>query len=228
MLILVGSEKGGTGKTTMAVNLAVMRRRAGHEVLLVDTDVQGSASDWADVRNEQGVDPALPCVKKNGRIGLDLVQLKKKFDTVIVDAGGQDSVELRQAMAVCDRMLIPMRPSQFDTWTMGKMVQLITEVEEKIEAKLDVVTVLNMVSANAQVKEAQEAIELLREYEDRLVVMPRGVCERVSFRRAARGGLGVSELTGSSWDQKAIQEIQTIYKELFREDPNTVAEKRKP
>lgn len=217
MLILIGSEKGGTGKTTLAVNLAVQRKLAGHEVLLVDTDRQESATTWAEVRNEEEVDPAVPCVMKIGRIGLDLVQLKKKFDTVIVDAGGRDSVELRQAMAVCDRMLVPVRPSQFDTWTMDKMVQLINEVENRTESKLNVLAVLNAVSTNSQVKEAEEAKDVLREYGERIRVLEQGVGERVSFRRAARGGLGVSELTGSARDLKATYEVNTIYKELFHE-----------
>lgn len=217
MLILIGSEKGGTGKTTLAVNLAVQRRLAGHEVLLVDTDRQESASTWAEVRNEEQVSPPVPCVMKIGRMGLDLIQLKKKFDTVIVDAGGRDSTELRQAMAVCDRLLVPVRPSQFDTWTMDKMVTLITEVQSRIESKLNVLAVMNAVSTNSQVKEADEAREVLREYGEHLRVLEQGVGERVSFRRAARGGLGVSELVGQGRDLKATYEINTIYKELFHE-----------
>ncbi len=55
MVILIGGEKGGTGKTTIATNLAALRALAGHDVLLVDTDSQGSASYWASSRDEAGI-----------------------------------------------------------------------------------------------------------------------------------------------------------------------------
>ena len=56
-IILIGGEKGGTGKTTLAVNIAAARARDGHDVLLVDTDPQGSASYWAAAREEAGIEP---------------------------------------------------------------------------------------------------------------------------------------------------------------------------
>jgi len=53
MIVLVGGEKGGVGKTTLAVNLAAMRARTGHDVLLVDADKQASANLWASIRNQK-------------------------------------------------------------------------------------------------------------------------------------------------------------------------------
>lgn len=97
MLVLVANEKGGVGKTTIAVNLAAMCVLAGKETLLVDTDKQESASAWAGVRHENEVEPTVTCVAKTGKVGYDLAKLKEKFDVVIVDAGGRDSIEMRQA-----------------------------------------------------------------------------------------------------------------------------------
>jgi chromosome partitioning protein len=67
MLVLIGGEKGGTGKSTLAINLAAERALAGRDVLLVDTDLQGSASYWAQVRDEVGITPRVACVQKFGK-----------------------------------------------------------------------------------------------------------------------------------------------------------------
>ena len=67
MVILIGGEKGGTGKTTIATNLAALRALAGHDVLLVDTDSQGSASYWASSRDEAGIKPRVACIQKFGK-----------------------------------------------------------------------------------------------------------------------------------------------------------------
>ena len=66
MLILLGGEKGGTGKTTLATNLAVQRAHHGHDVVLLDTDIQGAASYWARVRQDAGLTPRVPCLQKYG------------------------------------------------------------------------------------------------------------------------------------------------------------------
>ena len=67
MVILIGGEKGGTGKTTIATNLAALRALAWHDVLLVDTDSQGSASYWASSRDEAGIKPRVACIQKFGK-----------------------------------------------------------------------------------------------------------------------------------------------------------------
>lgn len=103
MLLVIGGEKGGTGKTTIATNLAAMRVLTGRDVLLVDTDRQSSASFWAETRQEQGALPPIASVQKFGsKIRGDLLDLAKRYQDVIVDAGGQDSPELRAALTVAD------------------------------------------------------------------------------------------------------------------------------
>lgn len=230
MIILVGSEKGGTGKTTIAVNLAAMCALAGKETLLVDTDRQESASTWAAARAMTRADAKQPlditCVAKSGKVGYDLQQLAPKFDVVIVDAGGRDSVELRQALAVCDTLLIPVRPSQFDTWSLDKMATLIKEITEKIEQPIDARVLLNATHTNPSVREADEVRMLLaQDYADSLKVMVSQVGDRISYRRAARDGLGVTELARQNADGAAVEEIQRVYKEIFNEKWTAAAQK---
>lgn len=232
MIILVGSEKGGTGKTTIAVNLAAMCALAGKETLLVDTDRQESATTWATTRavtrgeGEVPQSPDIVCVAKTGKVGYDIDQLRSKFEIIIVDAGGRDSVELRQAMAVCDQMIIPVRPSQFDTWSLDKMASLARDVAERMGAKIEARVLLNATSTNPSVKEAEEVRGLLvTDYLDTFGVMINQVGDRIAFRRAARDGLCVAELSRNYSDPSAVDEMQRVYKEIFNENWSAATQK---
>lgn len=215
MLLLVGCEKGGTGKTTMAANLAAMCSLAGHETLLVDTDLQGSASAWASVRVELGVKPAILCVTKTGRVGHDLAGLKMKFNRIVVDAGGRDGVELRQSMAVADKVLMPMRPSQFDTWSLSTMAQLLRDLEERLGSRPPAHVLLNAVSTNVRSTEAREIREALADYADLMPALETQVAERAGFRRAAREGRALVEMP--IVDAKGAREMIDLYEEVFGE-----------
>ena len=101
MIILVGGEKGGTGKTTIVTNLAALRAMAGRDVLLVDTDPQGSASYWTTSRDEDAIKPRVACIQKFGKgLQVEVKDLASRYQDIIIDAGGRDSVELRAAMVV--------------------------------------------------------------------------------------------------------------------------------
>jgi chromosome partitioning protein len=217
ILVLVGHEKGGVGKTTISVNLAAMCVLAGRDTLLVDTDKQESATSWASVRHENDIKPAITCVAKTGKVGFDLAKLKDKFDVIIVDAGGTDSIEMRQAMAVCDIFVLPVKPSQFDIWSMSSMSQLVKDVEERIDAKINAHVLINEVSPNPKVKETSETREALADYADVFQICSTALTQRTVFRRAAREGKCVLELSPSAADQKANQELISIFKEIFGE-----------
>jgi len=66
-IVLFGGEKGGTGKTTLATNMAAMLALKGRDVLLLDTDRQGTASFWATIREDTEIEPRIPCVQKFGK-----------------------------------------------------------------------------------------------------------------------------------------------------------------
>jgi len=103
MIVIVAGVKGGTGKTTIATNFAVMRAKEGCEVLLIDADSQMSSSDFISVRQEECHDPKITCITSTGRDIKDEIQkLEQKFDDVIVDAGGRDSTTLRSSLLVGD------------------------------------------------------------------------------------------------------------------------------
>lgn len=212
MIVLIGGEKGGTGKTTLAIHLAARRTAQGRDVLLVDTDKQGSASSWCAVRDEEGRAPRVACVQKFGRaLGADIRAMAGKYADLVVDAGGRDSVELRAAMTVSDVLYIPIQASQFDVWTLEQMNTLV-EQAGAINERLRAFAVLNRASPNPSVKEAEDARAALADYEH-LRPAAAVVRDRIAFRKAAREGCTVDEL--AERDPKAVGEIAAFCAEVF-------------
>jgi chromosome partitioning protein len=101
MIILIGSEKGGVGKSTIATNLSVYLTRKGKDTILVDADRQGTSSDWFSERCETNL-PKLECMSKFDNIKQSLFDLSKRYEYVVVDSQGRDSVELRTGLIAAD------------------------------------------------------------------------------------------------------------------------------
>ena len=218
MILLIGGEKGGTGKTTLATNLAALRADGGRDVLLVDTDRQGSASFWGAVRDEAVAAGArlspIPCVQVFGKgAARQIADLAGRYDDVIVDAGGRDSVELRSAMVVADRLFVPVQASQFDVWTLEQMDGLVSQAQA-INPALRASVVFNRASTHPRVREAEEAREFVADF-DGLDYADVIVRDRIAYRRAASEGLGVGEMAEP--DAKAVAEMATWYRAVFGE-----------
>jgi chromosome partitioning protein len=213
MIILIGGEKGGTGKTTLATNLAVLRAREKKDVLLLDTDKQGSASCWAQMRGENNTDPSVNCVQLFGKgLGSQVGDLAKRYEDIIIDAGGRDSVELRAAMVVADKVFIPFQPSQYDVWTLDHMQELVVTARG-FNPDLEAYAVISRASTIPQVTEYKDAQELFADYEH-LELVPTIIRDRISYRKTAREGLSVIEHKPS--DEKAVSELQALYEEVFK------------
>jgi len=127
MMILVGGEKGGSGKSCLAQNLAVYFARDKEAiVLMVDCDPQRTTSDWIQARNTDPTLPAINCIQLYGKIRNDLLSLNQHYDYVIVDCGGQDNLALRAAMSVADHVIIPLRPKRRDLKTVPHMEDMLS------------------------------------------------------------------------------------------------------
>lgn len=229
-VIVVGNEKGGVGKTTLAVNLATMCALAGKDVLLVDTDRQESSSDWAAARSiyraDRSLVPDLVCMSKTGKVGYDISSMREKFDVVIVDAGGRDSIELRQAMVVCDMLIVPVKPGQFDSWSFPAMSNLVRQIRAQTEEEKPAKIIINGSNPNPAVRESANVRELLTaNYAEDFQILDFEIHERIAFRNGVPDGMSVVELTGKARDQLAIDEIKMLYKETFNEQWKARAEK---
>jgi chromosome partitioning protein len=212
MIFLIGGEKGGTGKTTLATNFAAIRSSEGRSVLLVDTDKQGSASAWAALRLESADLRPIPCVQLFGKtLAHQLRDLATRYDDLIVDAGGRDSVELRSAMVAADRLIVPIQASQFDVWTLEQMDTLVGQAAA-LNPGLIARIMINRASTNPRVREAEEARQLVDDFEN-LIYMHTVVRDRIAYRRAAASGRSVTEMDKP--DANAISEMELGYKTLF-------------
>lgn len=215
MIILIGGEKGGTGKTTIATNLAAMRALAGRDVLLIDTDPQGSANYWAQSRDEISITPRVACVQKFGKgLPVEVKDLATRYEDIVIDAGGRDSVELRSAMVVSDCMYIPIQPSQFDIWTLNRMDELV-ETAKGFNPYLRAAVIISRASTNPSVHESDETIEIMDDFLN-LGLVSIAIRDRIAYRKAAKDGMAVVEL--KLRDVKAIEEMKSLYKKVFNDE----------
>lgn len=212
MIILIGGEKGGTGKTTIATNLAAMRALAGRDVLIIDTDPQGSANYWAQSRDEENVIPRVACIQKFGKgLPKEVQDLAHRYQDIIIDAGGRDSIELRSALVVAQKAYVPIQPSQFDIWTLGQMDDLV-EIAKAFNPDLQAKVIISRSSTNPSVHESDDTGKLLTDFLN-LDLANVTIRDRIAYRKAAKDGLAVSELKPK--DSKAVEEMEALYKEVF-------------
>jgi chromosome partitioning protein len=210
MIILLGSQKGGVGKSTLASNIAVELSKRGSDVLLVDSDSQQhSVSDWYSYREEQTELNKFACIQKHGNIKNTLIEMSKKYDHVIVDVAGRDTKEMRSAMLCSDIMLTPLRASQFDINTLSILHDVIEDVL-MLNEKLKVKAVVSCAPTNPKINEANEAKNLLKDFEH-INLLNTVIHDRKVYRDAISSGIGVVE----SNNAKAKEEIESIVDELL-------------
>lgn len=209
MIVLFGGEKGGTGKSTLATNLAVWLARQGRDVLLVDTDLQRTASHWVDRRNALNGLATIHCAERHGNVFHALRDVMKRYDEVVVDAGGRDSEELRTAMVGAHKIYVPLKASQPDLETslhMNELVKLARGMNPNLQAS----AIISMAPTNPVIHEAREAMELLSELHE-LVLSKAIVRERKVYRDAMTEGRGVLEMD----NEKAIAEVEALGQEIY-------------
>ena len=131
MIIAVLNQKGGGGKTTLAVHIAAALAMQGARVLLVDADPQGSARDWAAARTSA---PLFPVVGLDWpTIHRDLPQIAQDYDHVIIDGAPRMTDLTRSVMLAARLVVIPVQPSPYDVWACAEVVDILKEasVSEK-------------------------------------------------------------------------------------------------
>lgn len=210
MIVLIGSQKGGCGKSTTAVNISAYLASKGSDVVLVDADPQGTSANWSADRSQQKSEiTTVNCVQKYDNIRNTLIDLDKRYEFVIVDAAGRDSRELRTGMTAAHIMIVPFRPSQPDLDTMPHLQTIITQAKD-LNDNLNVFGLITMAPTNPVVSEINEAKEYLSDYPD-IKLLKTVICSRKIYRDSMSEGLGVCEMS----NEKAKLEIQSLIKEIF-------------
>lgn len=213
MIITVGNTKGGVGKTTLAVNLAIARALSGRDVWLIDGDRQGTAQTAISIRYEAGQQPGIACATypDGPTLRSQVLQQASKFDDIIIDAGGRDSTALRAALVLSDVLLVPFQPRSYDVWALNDIAALVDEARS-VRDGLRAVAVLNCADAGETSTDNIDAAAAVADV-PQFEYLATPIRRRKAFANAAGAGLSVLEL--KPVDKKAIDEINALVSELF-------------
>ncbi|OCS21956.1 hypothetical protein CFVI97532_07085 [Campylobacter fetus subsp. venerealis cfvi97/532] len=222
MIISVINEKGGSGKTTIAINLAFKLASEGLDIMLIDADPQRSVEVVIDYRVNNGLELPFNSVSKTGdSLAKEAKSLASKYDSIIIDTGGRDSKEMRQALLVSDIVLIPtIITSGFDQAVLNKMINLLDEASI-MNPNLKALIVNNKASTNPMLKGKNDKyIDFLKEIDlsENIKLADTILYEREIYKNVVFDGKSVIEVEG---DNKAKNEISSLYNELLEFAKNT-------
>ncbi len=211
MLTVIGSLKGGSGKSTVAFNLGVWLSHKRQSVTLLDLDPQGTLTDVVEVREDEQYEPAItstaPSTRQLGR----LLESRPANTHLLADVSIGNPNVMRRAINACDQILLPVPPSQADIWSVQRFLGYLDKWQADSDSRPQVITFINRADTHIGVRETAEAMEALRSLPG-IRVLTSSLGQRTVFRRSFSEGLGVFELEPSS---KASREFDALANKIF-------------
>jgi chromosome partitioning protein len=204
MIIGVLNQKGGVGKTTIAIHLAAGLAQEGRRVLLLDADPQGSAMDWDATRTATPLFTVLG--KPKPALHRDMATLASQYDDVVIDGPPRVSEVTRSAALASDLILIPVQPSPYDVWAVKDIIELVREATAFKENLKSVFVVSRKVVKTAIGRDVKEA---LAGYP--IPVLETAICQRIAFAESAAQGLTVLETEPNG---AGAREIRALVREV--------------
>lgn len=204
-VISILNQKGGVGKTTLSINLAAALKSAGHSVLLVDADPQGSSMDWAAAREDELLFSVVGCAKPT--IHKTVADIGAGKDFVIIDGAPRVTDLARSCIMASDLVLIPVQPSPYDIWASQEIVDLIKEAGV-FKPELQAAFVINRKIPNTAI--GRDIKDALTEFD--LPVLETTIGQRVIFAESAASGISVMEQDAKS---QAAMEITMLAQDIL-------------
>jgi len=205
MIVSLLNQKGGVGKTTLAVHIASALALRGHRVLLVDADPQGSALDWSASRQTDALFPVVGLPTKN--LHREIMPHLPNYDDIVIDGPPRVNELARAAIIAADIVLVPVQPSPYDVWAAKEIVDLLSEASI-FKSDQKSAFVINRKIVNTAI--GRDVAEALADYA--LPVFAASISQRVAFAESAAQGSTVLELEPSS---TASQEMGRLVDELL-------------
>ena len=205
MITVIGSLKGGTGKSTVTFNLAVWLALNDNTVKIFDLDPQATLSDVIDIREEDEYEPYITVSKAFNKIS------SEKADQILIDIGTADTDAMEKAIAITDRIIVPVPPSQADIWSTQRFIKIIREQCGGISKMPKLLGFINRADTHRGVRETDEAEEALG-YLKSIKHINLRLYQRTAYRRSFSEGLAVFEMQPTS---KASKEILDLAKHLY-------------
>jgi chromosome partitioning protein len=205
MILAVLNQKGGAGKTTLAIHVATALARGGARVLLIDADPQGSALDWAALRSDNPSFPVIGLPKPV--LHRELPALAAGYDQVVIDGPPQVQDVTRSAIMASEVVLIPVQPSPLDIWGARAVVELLAEATI-VRPILKTAFAINRKIVNTAI--GRDVNEALAVYQMR--VLAASIAQRVAFAECIARGCTVFDLDP---DSAASGEVTELTREVL-------------
>lgn len=213
MIISILNQKGGTGKTTLAVNIAREYTIRAMKTLLVDSDSQGSAQRWHERSGGDLID--MTCLPMN-TLDKDVAKFSDRYERIIID--GVPSVSLLTICAIkaADLILIPVQPSPYDIWATEDLVRLVKDRIEMTEGKTKAAFLVSRRIKGTNIgKEVYGELQKLE-----LPILIHGTHQRVDYVTSVEQGWTVCDCHYT--DREAHNEISAIVSEIEEYSQNGV------
>jgi len=212
LVTVIANLKGGSGKSTVAFNLGLWLQMKGQPVVAYDLDPQCTLGDVAEVRREEGHAPPLVVYQNRDNLKATLLMHPGQ---VLVDVGASNMQAMQEAIAVADRVLIPVPPSQPDVWATQRFLQIVKEAVTDGKGPA-LYAFVNRADTHCAVRESDETEEVLAQLPG-ITLIPHRLYQRTIYRRSLSEGLGIFELSRRS---KAVDEFSIFAHSLFPELKN--------
>jgi chromosome partitioning protein len=214
MIISFLNQKGGVGKTTLAIHIAAALAGNGSRILLVDADPQHSALDWSEARQENTLLSVVGLPNKT--LHKEIPNLAMDFDHVIIDGPPRVYDVARSAILASDLVIIPIQPSPYDVWAAQEIVGLVEEATV-FKENFKTVFVVNRRIVNTAI--GRDVINALQDY--KFPVLKSTVCQRVAFAETAAQGKTVMDQDMSSLASQEIIALANEITEVLSHDENS-------